>query len=252
MSLNDVATEFNICNPTVSKILNKYNIKRYKKAEIFNPEINENYFSIIDTQNKAYFLGLIIADGNIFKTSKGNRQDSISITLQDEDIYILNKFKEELRINTHINSDGRGSSTIAVRSNKMSADLEKYGINERKSFNTSLPYLDETMMPHLIRGIMDGDGSVQAYQTDNKNRYKHSIGFCGTELLMNQIKDYLTAHLDINIPKVYTYKTRTLSMVTWVSISDMHTILEYLYNDAETYLIRKRNKYEDFKSHYNL
>lgn len=252
MSLKDVAIKFNICSPTVANILNKYNIKRYKRTEIFNPLMNENYFNIINTQNKAYFLGLIISDGNVFKPLGGNKQSSISITLKDEDIYILKKFKEELNINTSINSDGRGSSMIAIRSNVMAADLKKYGIKERKSFDTSLPVLNESMMSHLIRGIMDGDGSVQAHQTNVKNRYKHSVGFCGTELLMYQIRDYLTSHLNISVPKIYTYKSRTLSMLTWASINDMHTILEYLYNDAETYLIRKRNKYEEFKLHYNL
>lgn len=252
MTTSNVAEHFKICIPTVLKILNKYNIQRYKKAEVFNPELQQDYFSEIDNQNKAYFLGLIIADGNVFKPQDGNRQSSISITLQDEDVYILEKFKAELKTNTQISSDGRGSSTIAIRSDKIAKDLERYYIYERKSFNTKLPELNDDMMRHLIRGIMDGDGCIQSYQTDVRNRYKHSIGFCGTELLMTQIRDYLVSNLNISCPTVYTYKNRKLSMVTWGSIHDMYIILEYLYKDAETYLLRKKEIYEDFKKHYNL
>lgn len=248
------ANKFSLSSPTIIKILNKYNIERYKKAQIFNPNMNEDYFENIDTQNKAYFLGLIIADGNVFKedNNKSNRQSSISITLQDSDNYILSKFKEEIFVNTSVASDGRGTSTIAVRSNKMADDLLKYNIMERKSFSTSLPNIDDNLMKHLIRGILDGDGSVQGRQTDIKNRYKHSVGFCGTKLLMTQIRDYLVGKLNLTNVSVYTYKNRELSMVTWSAVKDMKLLYHYLYDDAEIYLIRKKEKFDSIMNHYNM
>jgi hypothetical protein len=41
-------------------------------------------------------------------------------------------------------------------------------------------------MSHLIRGIFDGDGSIQAKlnEKDERNRFLHSISFCGTHRLM--------------------------------------------------------------------
>lgn len=248
------ANKFSLSSPTIIKILNKYNIERYKKAQIFNPNMNEDYFENIDTQNKAYFLGLIIADGNVFKedNNKSNRQSSISITLQDSDNYILSKFKEEIFVNTSVASDGRGASTISVRSNKMADDLLKYNIMERKSFSTSLPNIDDNLMKHLIRGILDGDGSVQGRQTDIKNRYKHSVGFCGAKLLMTQIRDYLVGKLNLTNVSVYTYKNRELSMVTWSAVKDMKLLYHYLYDDAETYLIRKKEKFDSIMNHYNM
>lgn len=248
------ANKFSLSSPTIIKILNKYNIERYKKAQIFNPNMNEDYFENIDTQNKAYFLGLIMADGNVFKedNNKSNRQSSISITLQDSDNYILSKFKEEIFVNTSVASDGRGASTISVRSNKMADDLLKYNIMERKSFSTSLPNIDDNLMKHLIRGILDGDGSVQGRQTDIKNRYKHSVGFCGTKLLMTQIRDYLVGKLNLTNVSVYTYKNRELSMVTWSAVKDMKLLYHYLYDDAETYLIRKKEKFDSIMNHYNM
>ena len=38
-------------------------IPQYTKTQIFNPDIKEDYFENIDSQEKAYFLGLIISDG---------------------------------------------------------------------------------------------------------------------------------------------------------------------------------------------
>ena len=47
-------------------------------------KIDETYFDKIDTEYKAYILGLIYADGCI-KQPKGNRQKQLSIVLQEED-----------------------------------------------------------------------------------------------------------------------------------------------------------------------
>ena len=187
MALSQVEKHFNLSHPTISKILK--NIPKYPKAKINSPELKERFFETIDTEEKAYFLGLLIADGNVFKDTTG-RQASISITLNLEDEYMLLKFKEILNANTSIGHDGRGCGQIAVRSNLMAMDLEKYGVIPQKSLFTYLPQINDKYMNHLIRGILDGDGSIRAEQTQNKNKFAHYIGFCGNKQLMEDISKY--------------------------------------------------------------
>ena len=64
MAMKTVCEKFNLSSPTVGKILK--DIPKYSKASIFNPELDEGFFSVIDTEAKAYFLGLLISDGNVF------------------------------------------------------------------------------------------------------------------------------------------------------------------------------------------
>ena len=45
-------------------------------------QLNENYFETIDTREKAYFLGLLAADGCIHKTIPGKRNTRISLSLK--------------------------------------------------------------------------------------------------------------------------------------------------------------------------
>lgn len=73
MTLTQLASHFNLSSPTVGKILG--DIPRYSKARLNNPELNERFFEVIDSEEKAYFLGLLISDGNIFKeeNSSANR-----------------------------------------------------------------------------------------------------------------------------------------------------------------------------------
>lgn len=252
MSYKDVRDRFNISFPKISEILDEYQIPRYKKAQIFNPSFREDYFKIIDTPTKAYFLGLIFTDGNVFVTEDGKRQASISITLQESDEYLLEAFKQEIKTDTSVAHDGRGAATIAVRSDIMAQDLSRYGIYPRKSLSTTLPDVPDAFMSHFFRGMFDGDGSMQARQTTVRGRYKHSLGICGTKELMEQVRDWLVTHLGVSNNTVYTYKNRPLSMVTWAKADDMYTIGEWMYQDSDICMLRKRDKYEEFKQHYNL
>ena len=132
----------------------------------------------------------------------------------------------------------------------MANDLLQYGIYENKTLYTRLPIFDDYLMPHLIRGILDGDGNIKAHQFGN--RYAHAISFCGTHELMSGIKEYLVNTLGVFPSIVFDYDDRHLSEVKWQSIKDMYKIGEWMYRDANIYLTRKHDKYLDFKKHYKL
>lgn len=252
MGYKDIEKKYNLSTPTIMKILN--GIEKYSKSIIFNPELKEDFFESIDDEYKAYFIGLLISDGNVFIDSdkKANRQASISITLDNNDKYILEDFKKIIKTNTKISSDGRGCCQIAVRSNKMYEDLSKYGIIPNKSFKTYLPKLNSEMMPHLIRGILDGDGCINSHLIKS-GRFLHSISFCGSKQLMNDISDFLFENLKLKTkPKVYTYKDRNLSEISIRNINDMFIVGKYLYSNATIFLKRKYNKFNNFIEHYNL
>ena len=97
--------KYSLSSPTIGKILK--GIERYSKAKLYNPNLKERFFETINSEEAAYFLGLLISDGNVFKDETG-RQASISITLDLKDEYMLNKFKEVLNANTSVGYDGRG------------------------------------------------------------------------------------------------------------------------------------------------
>ena len=249
MTMRQVEDKYELSHPTISKILK--DIPKYTKAKLNNPNMKEHFFQEINNEESAYFLGLIISDGNVFKDSTG-RQVSISITLDLKDEYMLNKFKEAVNSNTSIGHDGRGCGQIAVRSNVMAEDLAQYGIVPRKSYDTYLPILNKEWMPHLIRGILDGDGSILA-KLNRDNRFLHSISFCGTHKLMQNISDYAFENLELKQkPTVYDYKDRQLSELKIQNQNDMYIFGEWLYKDANIFLTRKKDIYDNFKEHYNL
>ena len=251
MSLKEVERQFELSSPTVIKILK--DIPKYPKAKINNPNLIEDFFKEINTEEKAYFLGLIISDGNVFKDETSGRQASISITLDLNDEYMLNAFKTAVQANTSIGKDGRGCGTIAVRSNLMAQDLAQYGVVPRKSYITYLPTnIQKQYMPHLIRGILDGDGHIQA-KLNKDNRFLHSISFCGSHKLMEDISNYCSEILSLKVkPQVYDYQDRELSEIKLQNIDDMKLFGDWIYNNATIYLKRKYETYLSFKQHYSL
>lgn len=107
-------------------------------------------------------------------------------------------------------------------------------------------------MNHLIRGIFDGDGSIQA-KINYNNRFSHNFSFCGAHKLMEDISNYCFEKLQLKQkPTVYDYKDRELSEIKIQNKEDMYIFGEWLYKDATIFMDRKKNIYNNFKQHYNL
>lgn len=240
MKQDVVAEKFNISLPSVIKILKEYRVKTYNKVQLFSPDLNEHYFDKIDTEEKAYFLGLIITDGCIHNT-KG-RQSLIALTLQESDKYILERFKSAICSNKTVTNDGRGCVNINILSNTMVKSLKKYGINERKSLHTVLPQnIPQELYPHLIRGILDGDGSVSFYARQGRKCHVKAIRFCqGNENFLKDLVDCL--YNNCGAIKVNTYQEKeNLWSIAYRKDDSMMKIIQYIYKDATIYLIRKKH-----------
>ena len=223
----EIANENRVTVGTIYNILIKNKIPR--DYIYHNSELIDNYWENIDTYDKAYFLGFLITDGNI----SGN---NICLQLSSKDEYILEIFLNKTNNSNKICRDKRGCSSFSVKRKRWVLDLSKYGVIPNKTKTVYLPHLDNEVMPHLLRGIFDGDGWVT---------YKgHAIGLCGNETLVTQVRDYLTTVL--NIFKVKVIKNNdNLWSISWASKKDIKLIGDYLYKDKnDCYLLRK---YDNFK-----
>jgi hypothetical protein len=248
MTYKCVCEKFNLSEPTVIKILK--DTPKHTKSKIYSPNLNESIFEEINDEMSAYFLGLIISDGNVFEYSGGvNRQDSVSITLQECDEYLLDEFRKWTKTSTNIGHDGRGSSTVAIRSNKVSENLKKWGVVPRKSFITYLPKIDDKYMSHLIRGIFDGDGSIRFERTSR--RFLKYMTICGSEQLIYDVVDYIFDNLKLSFkPKIYSYKNRSLFEFKLYNYEDMKAFGDFMYKDSTVYLKRKKEKFDAFLKAY--
>lgn len=241
MTIKELCDKFNLCNVTIIKILNKYNIKRYNRTKLFSPQLDEHYFENIDNEEKAYFLGLIVSDGCIY--SQNIRSSMVTITLQGCDKYILERFIKCIKSNKHITSDGRGCFEIQILSDIMVNDLRKYGLFENKSLHTIFPKnLPKDLYCHFIRGLIDGDGSISFYNRQNRCCHVKAIRFCqGNKKFVEDFIKFLHDNIGTKMINVYQEKENLWSCA-YRANSDMILLINYLYKDATIYLTRKKEK----------
>lgn len=149
-SCQSIADSYKVSFHTISNILEKHNIPRDNRY--YNLNLKLDYFENIDTYDKAYFLGFLITDGNVC----GN---AVRLSIHPKDETILKIFKEKTgNENKLYYRKDKPEVSCSVKSKKWTEDLSKFGVIPNKTSTVYLPQLEDEMMPHLIRGMIDGDG----------------------------------------------------------------------------------------------
>ena len=194
--------------------------------------MNRNYFSKINTEAKAYILGLLYADGY-------NQEDRncVSLRLHDKDFDIMEKIKEEMEITKPIKSFNSKHRMLAIEltSKKISKDLAKVGMTKAKTFIVRFPYdhLDKSLYRHFIRGYFDGDGCA-----NNTNPKFPQCQFTGNLDFMSDLRDVLiNDNSNLNFVKIHPhFKSGTLR---YGGRGNCIKMMNYLYKDATIYFDRK-------------
>jgi len=222
---------------TIRNILKNNNIQCRNRGAWHKDIFNEEYFTLINHQNKAYYIGLLLADGSI--SLREHSDPTIRIELNKRDKYIIEEFKSDLKSSNIIADTKKDCVSFRVTSQKMVNDLSQYYIIPQKTKTTQLPSLPEEYMPHLIRGLFDGDGWVSSGLTKSK---KTPFGFCGSEMLVTQFRDYLVNKINLSAVKVGIYKDK-IPQIIFNSKHDISAFYNYIYQDAEVYMSRKKDKF---------
>ena len=245
ISSEKLAVKYKMNATTICRIV-KRNDGKIKGAGFFNREydINNNFLNEVDTQEKAYFLGFMFADGYVHKNEM-----SIKIELHEQDIDILKKIQKLIFFNkdSKIGVDKEIYRYFTVRSQQLIKDLAKHGCMNCKTFKVSFPKtVPEHLLSHFFRGLFDGDGCLRL---NEENRA--TIGLTGYKAFLEEIQEYLIKTLGIFV-RISDYKDKP-------NVSDLHIgrnidmlkMLDWLYKDATIYLDRKYAKYLDMKAVIN-
>ena len=239
---------------SLTKLGEKYGIKRQtlskyikeRGCEIVNYQnrwrINSNVFDVIDTEEKAYWLGFIFADGNI--SSEGNR---FEINLSIKDINHLIKLKnfleyeEDIRVETH-KEFGTDICRLSVRNKDLWNALNNKGCTPRKSLTLQFPdisiFENKLLIRHFIRGYFDGDGSLGIYNN------KENLSILGTELFLNEVSKHIQILGYIRNKSSINYKNEAFELK--YSNLKARQVARFLYEESTIYLERKYNIYINF------
>lgn len=235
---NTCIKELNISQKTLLTILRKYNIpirgRSKGRRKLF---CDDNYFNEINTENKAYFLGLLMTDG-------WNRKIGFGITLEYKDEDILDIFKRDIKYTGNLlyshTKQGNKMVSLIVGSNQIANDLLTHGMLPAKTnilcFPTTVP---KELMRHFMRGCFDGDGCISIIR--NSLRFNIIGSSCFIEGYQQQLIN------DLSFSKTALYKSKTnhnIKTLHYGGNKQSLKLYEYFYKNATTFLKRKKEKFE--------
>jgi hypothetical protein len=197
--------------------------------------VNETFFEKIDTEEKAYLLGFLFADGFI-----GKNLSYIEITLHKKDIEVLQNFVKHLYYNDRpISTVKVVYKRVVINSVKMVKNLLNLGCTNSKTFILKFPNIEAPYYRDFIRGYFDGDGSVGI--SKDGGLY---MSIVGTINFLDRMKEVLQKECQLN-DTVYDdrhpERNNNIRALRFGGNIVMNRIYHYFYDGATIFLKRKRN-----------
>lgn len=255
LSLTKIGQQLGIHRKALARLFKNNQVetrKGFSYARKYN--LNEHYFDVIDTEEKAYMLGFIYADGNnLFQTNR------IAIQLSITDKEILQKFsqtmfgEENLKYHKNKNNKGKEFEYVALNmySKHMSQHLATLGVVERKSHKITFPeWLNKTLYKYYIRGLIDGDGWIYL---PNNNRDSPNVGLICTRKMNDFLKEFYEKEFGIKSYLTKAHK-QDINIMCEIRVKNYHQckiFLDWLYKDANIFLKRKYDIYQNFLNRYD-
>lgn len=249
-----IGDAFDMCYKQIIEVLKEKNIPRVYSGGKRTYTLNERYFENIDSQDKAYILGFLFADGNV---SLPNNE--VRINLKEEDREILEKMRKAIGSSRPLiynpeRYDTRGyinkpQYKLSVQSYLMCQDLINLGCIENKSLKIDFPNIDEKYYSHFLRGYFDGDGSI--YTGKGKYKSNYVITFTSTEDFLITAKDIIAKETGITGGGIYdaSCHNNITKVLTFSGRNQTKAICDWMYKDSDMYLKRKHDRYMSY--YYN-
>lgn len=238
ISISKIKKILNISHSTIFRWTKELN---YKAPNDHNKlRIREDLFNEIKTENDAYWLGFIFADGYIADNGM------FEISLKYTDYSHLLKFAEFCNFDTtkiikkgKTNFENSFRCRISFSTQNLKNNFTKYGIVPRKSLILTFPnWLDKSLYSSFIRGYFDGDGSISIKKTKTKGYYK-VVSLIGTKEFLIKILEIFNFKIPLRKDKRHTGNTFSILFKK----KESEIFLDFIYKNSNIYLDRKYNLY---------
>lgn len=260
MSLRKIQEKYKVNRLVVSKMLEDCGVKTTKGNHYRTYFHNFDYFETIDSHEKAYWLGFIMADGYI-QRSKGvtHGEDRVGITLHVNDIKTLELFKTAISATNPIKiytdkiqqswidkgyNKESTSCRILLNSQKTVDDLMDKGVIYNKSLTKQFPSKDKLSREFIysyLRGYMDGNGYI--YVKENKTQVNSAyLSFSSSESFVKSLAQFGEGRV--------AKDDRSNGWSVFFNKENSKILLDKIYEHSteETRMARKYKKYKECKN----
>jgi hypothetical protein len=248
LSMNQIVDRLGISQRQIFRYLEgkRRTIEEYRR--IGSKIKNLDYFDSLDTQEKAYFLGLLYADGSVH-----SEKYSVKISLKESDKDLIEKLASVFNSNVKKRTVEKYKYFYTQVSSKYLVNsLNNLGLYPRKSYLKDTDILERVpnnLFSHFVRGVFDGDGGIHltrkskiyiATIADNNENFVYKLAekiknVCGFESL--------------RIAKNSECNCRSIVISGNLKVK---VFLDWIYKDATIFLKRKNDLYKDLVNLVNM
>ena len=248
-TLAEICKKYNIHPVSYQKILRVYPEKFSTIKKKTTYQVNTLFFRSIDTEEKAYWLGFLYADGY-------NSGTYIQIAIISTDDNHLRKFRKSLQSTHPIRYyDVDNTARITISDKQLSQDLKIIGCVPRKTYVGRMPkktHLPDKWLRAFIRGYFDGDGNISKLIKQDpimargltRKIKKVSITTKTKEMAQDLVKAieimcgiHFLTYWDNELDRYEIYAEGEINVCTF---------LNAIYREAHIYLDRKYKQYLEY------
>ena len=244
-SITFISNKYGINRKSIERRLKEQGIKAKKVINCY-----QDAFDVIDTEEKAYWLGFIYADGYVCTNN-----NTVGFGLKIEDQETVMAFTKFMRFdggcNISENHKFRSKEkqgymcTTCITNSYLHDSLVAKGVLPHKSLILEFPkiewFVNENLIYHFLRGYCDGDGTLGVYRHSKSNPIlEESLMFIGTKPFLEGIEKYLG--------KGYLMQKPNCDEHTWrlsYSTQKANNAAKLMYENATIYLPRKKKIYDE-------
>lgn len=210
--------------------------------------LDESFFTKIDSEEKAYWLGFLAGDGAITDKNK------IRLTIVDKSH--LQKFKKAVQwLGKDYYHKHTNALEVHFRSLKMTQDLARYFVTFRKTYTVRFPNISKSLERHFIRGVFDADGCINKAVRISRGKsgqiyifYGGEFGIEGNNEFVLAIQNRL-AELGLSRNSL-NYPGKRINRVRYGGVNQLRKIYNYLYEGTTIFLERKKKLFEEILKNY--
>jgi transposase-like protein len=215
-------------------------------------DIDEHYFDSIDTGNKAYILGLLLADGHFSK-------NGVHLKLVRKDAAVLQEINHLICSEPKKLSTDGGSLKLSIHSKVLATKLRQRlgaGKTERLARTIDVP---DSLFGSFVRGFFDGDGTVAKRAARPSQR---QVSLCSVDVgFLNRLRLRLSdlgiaseTHCErragklLKTPAGMSMNTKDMYRLVFSTHEARVKLYELMYHDPEELCIPR--KFEEYSAYY--
>ena len=247
MSAPKIAMKYGENDTTVWRVVRDSDAEMRKSGETNQKYFvqNDHAFDVIDDAEKAYWLGFLMADGNVSSSPDGHGK-LLQVNLAEVDKRHIEKLREFLITDAPIRPVEKTKSMhFAVSSSNLTKGLVGQGCVPRKSLIIKYPDIPDDLQWSFILGYFDGNGSV--FKTkDNGPDKKYGVRLifcCGSRDFITWLQ--ITLLQNARLSSVISKLDRNNHQISVGRKDDIRKLHKWLYANATIYLDRKKLKFDE-------